>query len=421
MTATRDARTVAMDVLLRVERDGAWVDRALDAELRRADLAPRDRALAVRLAASTIKGRRLLDQAVVSLAGRDPADADLPTAAAVRLGAAQLLLLDRIPPHAAVSTSVDLAPRRARGFVNAVLRRVAEGGDAWFAALPDTTPEQAALRRSYPDWIAQTWAEAFELPVAKALMERGNEPAEVAFRIVTARAGAEERVDAEFAALGVALGSDAAVPAARVVDGVVDLAGTRAFADGDLVPMSRSAQRIVPFLGVEPGMRVLDACAAPGGKAGHIAERLGGGEGLVCVERDPGRARLLEEALARQGVSGYDLVVADVRELDDGIGGFDRILVDAPCSGLGTVASRPDLRWNRGPDDVHRLAGIQREMVAALLPRLTPGGRLVLALCTLGTEEERAADGFAVEERLVLRPDLGSGEGFTAVRIRGAG
>jgi 16S rRNA (cytosine967-C5)-methyltransferase len=419
--ATADARAVALAVLLRVERDGSWVDRTLEAELRRADLAPRDRALAVRLAASAVKGRRLLDQAVIDIAGRDLTQADVSTAAVIRLGAAQLLLFDRIPAHAAVSTSVDLAPRRARGFVNALLRRVAVEGRSWVAALPDATPEEAALRRSYPDWIARTWTDAFGLADAKELMERGNEPPEVAFRIVASRPGAEHRVAAEFAELGVALRSDPDAPGARVVEGAVDLAATRAFGEGDLVPMSRSAQRVVPFLGVEPGMRVLDACAAPGGKAGHIAERLGGGEGLVCVERDPGRARRLAEALERQGVSGYELVVADVRELDAAQRDFDRILIDAPCSGLGTVASRPDLRWNRGPADVRRLAALQREMIAALLPRLAPAGRLVLALCTLGTEEDRSADGFAVEERLVLRPDQGAGEGFTAARVRGAG
>ncbi len=419
--ARPDARAIALATLLRVEREGAWADRAFAAEASRAGLDPRDRALAARLAAGTVKARRLLYAAVGALAGRDPESLDPETRAIVRMGAYQLLLLDRVPPHAAVSTSVDLASRRrgkgAGGLVNALLRRVAESGRDWVDALPDATIEDAALRRSYPDWIAAAWADAYGLGAAKALMDAGNAAPEVAFRISTLRVGAADRVEAEFAALDVGLVRDADAPEARVVDGAVDLAATRAFAAGDLVPMSRSAQRIAPFLGVEPGMRVLDACAAPGGKSGHIACLLGSGKGLDCVERDAGRARALAEALHRQGVDGHDVLPVDVFQLPEDRGGYDRILVDAPCTGLGTVGSRPDLRWRRTPDDVDRLAALQRGMVDFLLPRLAPGGVLVLSLCTFGTAEERAADDHRVDARLLLRPDEGAGEGFSAVRL----
>mgnify|MGYP006285679627 FL=1 len=395
------ARGVALDVLL---REDAWADRAFAAEAARKRLDPRDRAFAAQLAYGTIKARRLLDACVAALADRDPASLDPVARSVVRLGAFQLLLLDRVPPHAAVSTAVELASNRrgkgAAGLVNALLRRVADGGAAWVEALPDATLEEAALRRSYPDWIAATWAAAYGLDAAKALMDAGNQPPEVAIRVRDAA-----QVEAE---LGDALRADPDVPSARVVEGAVDLASTRAFKDGALVPMSRSAQRIAPFLGPEPGMRVLDACAAPGGKAGHIADLLGGGAGLVCVERDAGRARQLEEALARLRITGHELLAIDVFELDQT--GFDRILIDAPCTGLGTIGSRPDLRWRRQPEDVERLAALQRGMVDFLLPRLAPGGRLVLSLCTLGTAEG-ALDG----DRLELRPDLGAGEGFVAV------
>ena len=160
-------------------------------------------------------------------------------------------------------------------------------------------------------------------------------------------------------------------------------------------------------------MRVLDACAAPGGKAGHIADLLGGGSGLTCVERDEARARQLDEALGRLGITGHTLLALDVFQLPADATGFDRILIDAPCTGLGTVGSRPDLRWRREAADVERLAALQRGMVDFLLPRLAPGGRLVLSLCTLGTAEG-ALDG----DRLELRPDQGAGEGFVAVGMQ---
>jgi len=416
-----DARSAALDVLLRVDEDGAWADRALATAAARAGLDARDRALAARLAAGAVKGRRLLDAAVEAVADRDPAKLDPVSRAVVRLGACQLLLLDRIPDHAAVSTSVDLVRRRrgagAAGLVNALLRRVAAGGRAWVESLPDATAADAALRRSYPDWIAEAWWAAYGADAARALMDAGNEPPELALRINRLRGGAEARVEEELAGLGAALHGDPDAPDARVVEGAVDLVATRAFAAGDLVPMSRSAQRIAPLLAPEPGMRVLDACAAPGGKAGHLAALMGGGAGLDCVERDPGRARQLADALARQGVERHELLAIDVFQLPAERTGYDRILVDAPCTGLGTIGSRPDLRWRREPADVERLAALQRGMVDFLIPRLAPGGALVLSLCTLGTAEAGAADEHPVDARLELRPDQGAGEGFVAVRV----
>ena len=422
MSQRDPARTVALDVLLRQEKEAAWVDRAFSAEAARARLDPRDRGLASQLTNGTVKAQRLLDACVLELADRDPAKLDPTTRCIVRLGAYQLLLLDRIPPHAAVSTAVDLATKRrgkgGAGLVNALLRRVADGGREWLEALPDETITDAALLRSYPDWIAELWEQAYGGEAARGLMDAGNATPEVAFRVSALRLGADERIAEEFARLDCALRPDDEVPSACVVEGAVDIAATTAFKNGDLIPMSRSAQRIAPFLGPEPGMRVLDACAAPGGKSGHIADLLGGGQGLTCVERDPGRARALAETLARQGVEGCDLLPIDVFQLPPDRTGYDRILVDAPCTGLGTIGSRPDVRWRRQLAEVESLAALQRGMVDFLVSRLAPGGVLVLSLCTLGTAETHSADDHAIDARLELRPDQGSGEGFVAVRLQ---
>ena len=424
MSQRDPARTVALDVLLRQEKEAAWVDRAFSAEAARARLDPRDRGLASQLTNGTVKAQRLLDACVLELADRDPAKLDPTTRCIVRLGAYQLLLLDRIPPHAAVSTAVDLATKRrgkgGAGLVNALLRRVADGGREWLEALPDETITDAALLRSYPDWIAELWEQAYGGEAARGLMDAGNATPEVAFRVSALRLGADERIAEEFARLDCALRPDDEVPSACVVEGAVDIAATTAFKNGDLIPMSRSAQRIAPFLGPEPGMRVLDACAAPGGKSGHIADLLGGGQGLTCVERDPGRARALAETLARQGVEGCDLLPIDVFQLPPDRTGYDRILVDAPCTGLGTIGSRPDVRWRRQLAEVESLAALQRGMVDFLVSRLAPGGVLVLSLCTLGTAETHSADDHAIDARLELRPDQGSGEGFVAVRLAAA-
>jgi 16S rRNA (cytosine967-C5)-methyltransferase len=354
------------------------------------------------------------------LGGREPAGLEPPVRDTLRLGAYQLLYTDGVPPHAAVATSVDLVrvARRpgAAGLVNAILRRVARSGEDLIASLPDVTAGDAALLRSYPDWIAELWFDAYGAAEARALMDTGNEPAEAALRI---RAGARDRVETELRGLGVAFHGDHAVPSAIVLDGPVDIAATTAFATGDAVPMSRSSQRIAPLLAPEPGMRVLDACAAPGGKSGHLAELLGGaGEGLVCVEQDPGRCDALRATLRRYGADAAEVVCADALLAGPARGPFDAILLDAPCSGLGVISGRPDLRWRRTPDDVRMLADLQTKLLAALAGALTPAGRLVYAVCTLSPVESDAVTApYTVRDELRTWPHHGDGDGFYAALI----
>ncbi len=417
-------RLLARRVLARVEEGGAWADRAFAAEARRAGLEGRDRALAARLAYGTVQRRRTIDHVVGVLAGRDPTALEPALRDVVRLGAYQLLFADRIPPHAAVATSVDLARRtvgpRATGIVNAVLRRVAAGGRDLVAALPDDTPGGAALKESYPDWIADLWWTAYGPATARALLAAGNDAPELAVRINRLRAGAEERVLAELGQAGVAFHRPADAPDAVVLDEPLDLAASPSFRAGDAVPMSRAAQRVAAFLEVRPGMRVLDACAAPGGKSGQLAAALGGAAGLVCCEQDPGRAAELRDGLARQGADEATIVVADAAELPPALGRFDAILLDAPCSGLGVVAGRPDLRWRRSEDDVPRLAALQRRLLEALLARLEPGGRLVYAVCTLSPAEARGVVAPRVaDDELETWPHRGDGDGFYAARLAG--
>lgn len=415
-----DARLVALRVLGRVEEGGAWADRALGAEAARAGLDARDRAFASRLALGAVQRRRTLDHVLQELGGRGPADLEPGVRDTLRLGAYQLLYADGVPPHAAVSTSVDLvrAARKpaAAGLVNAVLRKVAADGAALVAALPDGTAAEAALRRSYPDWIAETWVGAYGDADARALMDAGNEPSETALRV---RPGAGERVESELRAAGVPFHGDADVPTALVLDGPCDVAALAAFAAGDAIPMSRASQRIAPLLGVGPGMRVLDACAAPGGKSGQLADLLGAaGAGLVCVERDAGRCAALRDTLDRIGAGAAEVHCGDAAALGPALGPFDAVLLDAPCTGLGVLAGRPDLRWRRTADDVAELAAVQAELLAALAGSLAPGGRLVYAVCTLSPAESEAVTApYAVREELRTWPHRGDGDGFYAALI----
>ena len=369
------ARRAAFDVLLRVFEDGAYADRVLRSAA--APLDERDRALARQLAFGTVQRARTLDHAIETLGKRRVDKLDPPVRAALRLGAYQLAYLDGVPRYAAVNESVELVRRarleRAVPFTNAVLRRLADGARALVDALPDGTAVEAALRHSYPDWVAETWWRELGAEEAVALMRAQNEPPETAVRLV--RGTVEGR-------------ADSVIPRAWIVERVDEAA----LAEGRLWPQSRGSQLAGLAVASRQGEAVLDLCAAPGGKATMLA-----GE-VVAVEVNEARARELEENVRLLGASNVRVVHADGRDLPAELTGFDRALVDAPCSGLGVLAARPDLRWRAEP-----LPELQRELVRAAAARVRPGGTLVYSVCTINSEESEAvvdASGLEIDATL---------------------
>jgi 16S rRNA (cytosine967-C5)-methyltransferase len=242
-------------------------------------------------------------------------------------------------------------------FANAVLRRLADGARALCEALPEATPAEAALRHSYPDWVAETWWRELGADGARALMAVQNEEPETAVRLVRGTIDGRE---------------DPLLPDAWVVERVDEAA----LAEGRIWPQSRGSQLVGHVVGSRAGETTLDLCAAPGGKATMLA-----GE-VVAVEVDPSRAAQLEENARRLGATGVRVVVSDGRELPPDLDGFDRALVDAPCSGLGVLASRPDLRWRAMP-----LPHLQLDLLRAAVSRTVPGGTVVYSTCTINAEE----------------------------------
>ena len=368
--AVAPARRAAYDVLLRVFEDDAYADRAFRTAAQSLD--ERDRALAQRLAFGAVQRVRTLDHALETLGRRPLRKLDAPVRAALRLGAYQLGYVDGVPRYAAVNESVELVRgarlERAVPFTNAVLRRLTEGLPALLDALPEETPPEAALRHSYPDWVAETWWRDLGPEEARALMRALNEPAERAVRLV--RGEIEGRPDPD-------------VPGAWLVDRVDD----EALREGRIWPQSRASQLVGLAVRAQAGERVLDVCAAPGGKATMLA-----GE-VVAVEANEARARELEENVRRLEADNVRVVVADGRELPADLTGFDRALVDAPCSGLGVLNQRPDLRWRAEP-----LPELQLALLRAAVERVRPGGTVVYSVCTVNAEEaEAVVDASGVE------------------------
>jgi 16S rRNA (cytosine967-C5)-methyltransferase len=392
----------------RVFEDGAYTDRALHAEAARRNLPPRDRALATQLAYGTVQRRATLDHVIETLAGRPTARLEPPVLAALRLGVFQLAFLDRVPAHAAVGESVALvkphSPRGA-GLVNAVLRRAAADARALVTALPDATPAQAALRHSHPEWIAELWFATLGADGARALMAAGNEPAEAALRANTLRITASELADR----LPVA-----SHPAERLPEGLVLEAPYDAFASslweaGLYMPQSRAAMAVARTLDPQPGESVLDLCAAPGGKTTHLAALMGDQGRIVAVERHPGRADALRRTAARMGVRSVDVRTGDAAAPHGGP--FDRVLVDPPCSDLGTLAARPDARWRKAADAPAALAAAQRQILDTAADAVRPGGVLVYSTCTISpVENEQLVDAF-LAARDDFRPERAPSDG----------
>ena len=335
---------------------------------------------AQRLAYGTIQRVRTLDHGIEQLGGRPVDRLDHPVQAALRLGAYQLAYSE-VAVHAAVNETVELVRtaglERAVKFANAVMRRLALGLRELVEVLPEATPEQAALRHSYPDWVADVWWRDLGADQARELMRAQNEPPERAVRLNARRRGQVGGGEL-----------DPEIPGALRVERIEDCN----LAAGFVWPQSRGSQLAGLAVAAQPGERLLDLCAAPGGKATQLAESA---EEVVAIEKHPGRARELEANCKRLGASNVRVLNADALSLPDGLSGFDRVLVDAPCSGLGVLAARPDLRW-RG----HPLPELQRDLLRVAAERVRPGGAVVYSVCTINADENEA-----VVDESGLEPD----------------
>jgi 16S rRNA (cytosine967-C5)-methyltransferase len=478
LTAVSPARRVAAAVLRRVEDEGAYADRALAGEAARAGLDAREHAFATALTYGAVQRRRTLDHLIAELAGRPVERLDPPVRDALRLGLLQLLFMDGVAPHAAVDQSVELGKAAGAGasrLVNAVLRRAAREGRALVDGLDDATPERAALRHSVPDWIARLWWDALGAGEARALLAHVNEPAETALRVntlvadpgdaaaaLTAR-GVAVRRPATLAADPVPDGAPAAgsaavhpaldgapaagsaadgpaadrapaaapldaLPEALLVDGPFDARADPLWDAGALVAQSRAAMLAARLLAPEPGMRVLDLCAAPGGKATHLAALMRGEGQVVAVERHPGRAEALRRTVERlRATSTIQIETADATTPRTD-GPFDAVLVDPPCSGLGTLQGRPDRRWRATEEAIEPLAILQRELLAAGAATLRPGGALLYATCTISPRENEQVvhaflkdhPDFTLDRALQLLPHRDGTDGFFLARLRSA-
>jgi 16S rRNA (cytosine967-C5)-methyltransferase len=421
-TGVSAARECAYAVVRRVFEQDAYADRAFHAEARRLD--GRDRSLAMALAYGTVQRKATLDHVIAAFSQRGPERLDAPILAALRLGLMQLLLMDGIADHAAVHESVELAKRHARagsGLVNAVLRRALREGRDLMAGLDDATPAHAAVLHSVPRWLAELWWSELGADRARALLAAVNRPAEAAIRVNTLAASVADVA----AGLAVPTRAAAGIPEGLVLEAPFDAYASPQWERGELMPQSRASMAVGRALGPRAGDRVLDLCAAPGAKTTHLAALTGDEGALVAVERHGGRADALRRTLERMQVRCATVETADAAAPRSGEG-FDRVLVDPPCTGLGTLQSRPDLRWRTSPERIVDLAPQQARILAAGAAATRAGGTLVYSVCTISRAEcEDVVEGFVAthpgweaEPPARLAPDTDGTDGFFIARLR---
>jgi 16S rRNA (cytosine967-C5)-methyltransferase len=390
------ARLVAARVLDRVESARAYADLALHAALRDERLSVRDRAFATELVYGTLRWRGRLDFALAACTDRPLAQLEPAVLTLLRLGAYQVLFLESVPGRAAVDESVRCAQAmgwaRASGLVNAVLRRLVRRDTVLEPPSLEADPLAHLIHAlSIPEWIARRWLAALGPTEAAALARASNETPPLTAR-ANPRKNTRTALLAEIATRWPAAKLATHAPLALSLGHGVDPGSDLAFREGRFTVQDEASQLVVELLAPQPGERVLDLCAAPGSKTTAIAERTGASGLVVASDRNQRRLDLVGRAARRLGLANVELVHADGTQPLAELPGapFARVLVDAPCSGLGTLRRNADARWRLREEDVRSLAETQRALLENAASTLLPGGVLVYSTCTLLPEENEA-------------------------------
>lgn len=418
-----EAREVALRALVRVERDRSFLNLVLPVLLR--PLSPREAALASRIAAGTVQRLNTLDWALQHHLQRSLSSLTPWVRNILRSGAYQILYLERIPAAAAVDEAVRLAyrfgHRGVAGLVNASLRSLARFAPTlpW----PDREKEPVnflSLKHSHPVWMVKRWLERYGVAETEALCTANNSTAPLSIRPNRLRLDRQGLLD-QLNAMGVRALPSPLVKAAVRLPGRVNPAALACFQDGYCTVQGESAMLVAPALGPRPGETVVDLCSAPGGKTTHLAELMEDRGRILAIDFNPKRLRLVEQAARRLGLHCITTIAGDGRAPASlKLPVPDRILVDAPCSGLGVIRRRPDLKWRRRPEDIPVMQCLQLELLRAAAGLLAPGGILVYSVCSNETEETRAVAEIITRTEpslepeaipsLLLRPELSSPE-----------
>lgn len=384
------AREVALQCLMAEERQGAWSDGYLRSAIRRAGLDRRDAAFCTRLAFGVLQNRMLLDWHIARLSKTPLDKLELPVRGCLQLGIYQLLFLDRVPVHAAVNESVSLAKQysrnpRAAALVNAILRTV----DRTKADLPQ--PKERSIRYSHPEWLVKEFSHTLPEEEVEQLLAADNSQPPTQIQVNTLK-GTPEALMEELTRAGGTVTLHPWLPNCLELEGTGSLEDLSAFREGRFYVQDAAARLAVLCAGAEPGMKVLDACAAPGGKSFAAAIQMECKGDILSCDIHPRKVELIREGAERLGFSNIHAEVRDGKVFDPALEGrFDLVMADVPCSGLGIIRKKPDIRY-KDPEALKGLPDVQRDILSNVARYVRPGGVLLYATCTiLSRENEEVA------------------------------
>ncbi|MGC1199122.1 MAG: 16S rRNA (cytosine(967)-C(5))-methyltransferase [Geitlerinemataceae cyanobacterium] len=395
-----DPRQVAFLTLRDIYRRSAYADVALDKRLDRVQLQGSDRSLATELVYGCVRKQRSLDTLIDRLATKKAEQQPPDLRIILQIGLYQLGYLDRVPDAAAVNTTVDLAKANRlsglAGFVNGVLRRYSRLRQTETGTLnsspefPGNRAQQLGIAYSYPDWIVENWCAQIGFAETEQLCQALDRPPSLHLRVNSLKTTPAE-VESAFGERGIAVEPISPFPQSlKLTEGAGDITQFPGFSEGWWTVQDSSAQLATYLLDPQPGETIADACAAPGGKTTHIAELMGDVGTIWACDRTESRLKKVRQNVDRLGLQSVRIHPGDSRNFPQFVGQCDRVLLDAPCSGLGTLHRRADLRWRQTPETARELAILQRELLESAATWVKPGGVLVYATCTLHPPENQA-------------------------------
>ncbi|GEO25130.1 16S rRNA (cytosine(967)-C(5))-methyltransferase [Alicyclobacillus acidoterrestris] len=393
------ARSVAFRTLSRVYEDEAFTNVALLHALSDDTLSPRDKALCTEIVYGTVRHQITIDTLLQLYIKRKLRDVEQKVLTILRMSVYQLAYLARVPAYAVIDEAVNLAKRHARpasGFVNGVLRSYLRAGGTLEERIEDLLRKRRAndvsalsLRHGFPEWMVRALLDAYGRPRAEAMLAACNDAAPLTVRVNPLKTTRHELKETLAEALHTDVRDGVLSPQALVVPGAVNVENLSAYQTGQCTIQDEAAMLIAPLLGPEPGMHVLDMCAAPGGKTTHIAELMRDEGTIDAYDVYLQKVRMIQAQSERLGLRSIVASLGDGRQFADKQAQYDAVLVDAPCSGLGVMRRRPDIRHRRKPSDISQLVTLQRELLGAAIQATRPGGVIVYATCTLMPEENQ--------------------------------
>ncbi|REK76393.1 16S rRNA (cytosine(967)-C(5))-methyltransferase RsmB [Paenibacillus paeoniae] len=390
-------RELALNILVKVADSGAYSNIQLNRSLQESGMSRQDAGLATELVYGTISRQATLDHWLSKFVSKGLHKLDTWVHQLLRLSAYQMLFLDRIPTHAAVNEAVTIAKRRGHsgisGMVNGVLRSIDRGREELvLSSIRAATPVATlALRHSYPEWLVERWVAAYGLEEAEAICASSNEQPHASIRVNTVLADRNDRLR-ELSDNGIHAEPSAIAPSGIVVTGGGNLAETDGFRQGLWSLQDESSMLVAEVVSPKAGMKVLDCCAAPGGKSAHMAELMDGKGKVWANDLHAHKRELIVAQTERLKLRNVEAVVGDATELPERFApeSMDAVLLDAPCSGFGVIRRKPEIKWTKTEGDISEIAALQRQLLHRVSGLVRPGGTLVYSTCTMEREENEA-------------------------------